>query len=150
VSGGKKRNHRARVERQRFFGKDVVALKVFRRIKWALRSGDLDREPRQALVEGRAGDSQQSIAVEASVRRRDRALCERASGSEVDRARGIEVPVLREIRTFGHVNPVDGLGDQEVEIREPLTMTMARHIERNTVDEQGHVGAVVGVKAAKK
>ena len=48
------------------------------------------------------------------------------------------------------VEALDGLGDQEMEIGVALAVGVATEIDGEPVDEEGDVGAVVGVEAAQE
>jgi hypothetical protein len=69
---------------------------------------------------------------------------------EVHRAGGGEVTVLDEVRALEAIESLHGLGDQKMEIGIALAVGVAAQVDRQSVDEEGDVGAVVGVEAAEK
>ena len=48
------------------------------------------------------------------------------------------------------VDPLDQLGDDEVEVEIALAVAVAAHVDRHAVDESGEVGAVIEVEAAQE
>src|SRR5262249_10227868 len=69
---------------------------------------------------------------------------------EVHRSGGGEVSELDEVRALEAVEAVDGFGDQEVQIGVSLAVRVAAQVDRQPVDEEGDVGAVVGVETAEE
>src|SRR5262249_44035343 len=80
----------------------------------------------------------------------NRALGERAPGAEVDCSRGIEIAVLGEVGSLGNVDAVDRLWNEEVKVGVALPMPVAGQVDRRSVDEERHVGAVIRVEAAQE
>ena len=67
-----------------------------------------------------------------------------------DRAGGGEVAHARGVRSLGRVQRVDRLGDDEVQIREPLPVGVAHGVDGGVVHEERDVRAVIDVETAQE
>ena len=99
-------------------------------------------------VAGRGQQRQIALGVEASARDLHRVFFDEVSREERDGAGGVEVAVLRKVRTFQDVDGLHGLGDEKVQIRVALAVSVASQVDGQAVDEDRQVGAVVGVEPA--
>ena len=69
-------------------------------------------------------------------------------GHEVDRTRVGKIPGVREIGALTIIDRLDHLGDQKIEVRIALTVGVTDHIDGDTVNTDGHVGAMIIIKPA--
>ena len=99
-------------------------------------------------VAGRGQQRQIALGVEASARDLHRVFFDEVSREERDGAGGVEVAVLRKVRTFQDVDGLHGLGDEKVQVRVALAVSVASQIDRQAVDEDREVGTVIGVEPA--
>ncbi len=54
------------------------------------------------------------------------------------------------VRALGVVDPLDQLGNQEVEVEIALAVAVRAHVDGGAVDERGEIGAVVKVEPAQE
>ena len=114
--------------------------------------GEVDFVGDQALhrTEARRQDADIAHGVETSTHGAERVFDGIFFGHKVDRARVGKIPGVRKIRTLAVVNGLDHLGDQKIEVRIALTVGMTDHIDRDTVNTDGHVSAMVIIKTAQE
>ena len=111
----------------------------------------LDRrhQPAAPRVRQRIGP-QDPAEVEAAGRQLEQTRIELADQLEVDPTCRGKIAMFGRKRAFAVTHPGDDFGDQDIEIGITLTMTVARHVDRNPVDPDAEVRAMVEVEAAQK
>ena len=73
-------------------------------------------------------------------------LDEAVEEREVRRSGCAEVTLLGVVRALAVVDALDELGDHEVEVGVALTVTVARHVHRDTLHREAEVGPVIEVE----
>ena len=73
-----------------------------------------------------------------------------ALGLKGQTARRREVAALDAVGAFAIIDPFDHFRDQKVEIEIALTMPMAPHVDRRTIDITRQIGAMIEVETAKE
>src|SRR4029079_6208705 len=71
-------------------------------------------------------------------------------GVQLDRAGGGEVAEAGRGRALAHVDRRDGLGNDPVGVDVAVAVAVAGEVDGHAVDEDGDVGAVIGVDAAQE
>ena len=135
-------------EIERVFPERVVAVVVLRVIEGTVRVVGLRGQRGLPLAEVWGGAGRVALRAEGAALGEEEVLLELVARDEVERAGGREVAELREERPLVEVQAVDGLRDQEVQVRVALAVRVRRQVHRQVVDEHGEVGAVIGVEAA--
>ena len=97
----------------------------------------------------RTGEQAAGIAVAAQRQLRQRGV-EAAEIVDMRRAGRREIALLGKIRPLAEGDPVDQLGDQEIEIGVALAVGMGSHVDRHAADVGREIGAVVEVEAAQE
>src|SRR2546428_12451343 len=110
----------------------------------------LDRDQSLQRVAGWREERQVALGGERAAGGLGEVLVDHVAHDEVDGARGGEVPVLDEVRPFERLETQDGLGDQKVQVGVALAVGVAAEVDREPVDEERDVGAVIGVEAAQE
>ena len=110
----------------------------------------LDRDQSLQRVAGWREERQVALGGERAAGGLGDVLVDHVAHDEVDGARGGEVPVLDEVRPFERLETQDGLGDQKVQVGVALAVGVAAEVDREPVDEERDVGAVIGVEAAQE
>ena len=80
----------------------------------------------------------------------DRVLVDPLPQPEVHRAGRREVPEARLVGALEHVHPLDGLGDEEVQVRVPNPVGMTRHVERDALEEDAEIVPMLRVEATQE
>lgn len=110
----------------------------------------LDRHEGLERVPRGRQEGEVALRVEAPAGDLERVLLDEVPGDEVERPRRAEVTELDEVGALVRLEHLDRLGDQEVQVRVALPVRVAPQVDGQPVDEEGEVGAVVGVEPAKE
>jgi hypothetical protein len=133
------------------FGKNIVPNVIIGTLERPVVMVDLTGDVRsQDRSFRRRKDADVALGIVASAGQRERAVFVVFFCDDVHRPGRGEVAEVNEVRAFVDFHSLDGFRNQPVKIRVPLTMGMANYVDRNTVDEDREVGAVIGVEAPEK
>jgi hypothetical protein len=89
-----------------------------------------------------------SLSAELSSCALHHSILHRVAGCEIHGAGRGEVAELRQVGAFVDIQPLDGFGDDEIQVGIPLSVGMTAQVDRHAVGKEGDIGAVIRVESA--